>query len=247
MYPCQAALSGPAKRISGPLPRALPRICVSAAQFWVALTQAKQRFAALVSLVGMTQTDFNRVAEPPPAAAGPSAESGRHPDDPAAAVTALYHAQAFGLVRLAHLILVDAGRAEDIVQDAFCGLFRRWSQLADADKAMQYVRSAVLNGCRTAMRPGKRMESAVGMPAALPPGTHGAAADAAALAGERRRAVLAALRRLPRRQLEVLVLRYYLDMTESQIAAEMGITTSTVRSTAHRALTALGPLLEEIR
>jgi RNA polymerase sigma-70 factor (sigma-E family) len=217
------------------------------------LTQPKQRFSGRVSLLGMTQSDLTLPAVPAagvsgqPTRAGSPPASGCVPGDPAEAVTALYHAQAVTLIRLARVMLGDAGRAEDIVQEAFFGLYRRWALLADPDKAMQYVRTAVLNGCRTAMRPSKRRERATGMPAALPTGIPGDAADTTALAREQRRAVLTALRMLPRRQLELLVLRFYLDMTESQIAAELGITTGTVRSTAHRALSALSPLLEEVR
>ncbi len=199
----------------------------------------------------MTQSDLTLPAVPAaggqPTRAGSPSASGSLLGDPAEAVTALYHAQAVNLIRFAALMLGDVGRAEDIVQEAFLGLYRRWAQLADPGKAMQYVRTAVLNGCRTAMRPGKRRERAFGLPAALPAGIPGDAADATALVREQRRAVLAALRMLPRRQLEVLVLRFYLDMTESQIAAELGITTGTVRSTAHRGLSALSPLLEEVR
>jgi RNA polymerase sigma factor (sigma-70 family) len=72
-----------------------------------------------------------------------------------------------------------------------------------------------------------------------------ASAEAAALTSEERREVMQALRRLPDRQREVLVLRFYLDEPEAQIARIMGIHPSTVRSTTSRALTALGRMLEE--
>ena len=67
-------------------------------------------------------------------------------------VTALYHAHALGLIRLAHIMLGDRAAAEDVVQDAFCGLYRNWTRLADQTKALPYVRSAVLNGSRSALR-----------------------------------------------------------------------------------------------
>jgi hypothetical protein len=67
-------------------------------------------------------------------------------------VTALYHAHALGLIRLAHIMLGDRAAAEDVIQDAFCGLYRNWSRLADQAKALPYVRSSVLNGCRSALR-----------------------------------------------------------------------------------------------
>ena len=69
-----------------------------------------------------------------------------------AAVGALYRAQAVALIRLAYLMLGDRAAAEDVVQDAFCGLYRRWDRLTDPSSALPYVRSSVLNGCRTALR-----------------------------------------------------------------------------------------------
>jgi DNA-directed RNA polymerase specialized sigma24 family protein len=79
-------------------------------------------------------------------------------------VTALYHAHALGLIRLAHIMLGDRTAAEDVVRDAFCGLYRHWSRLADQAKALPYVRSSVLNGCRSALRrtaaPGRSLRSA---------------------------------------------------------------------------------------
>ena len=156
-------------------------------------------------------------------------------------MTALYEAHALGLVRLAYVMLGDRAAAEDVVQEAFGGLYRRWDQLSDADRALQYVRSSVLNGCRSALRH-RRVQGiqAVHQPPAV-------SAETAALVSEERREVMRALRRLPGRQREVLVLRFYLDQPEAAIAQAMGISQSTVRSTAHRALAALGRLLEETR
>jgi RNA polymerase sigma-70 factor (sigma-E family) len=154
-----------------------------------------------------------------------------------AAVTALYHQHALSLIRLAHIILGSRAGAEDIVNDAFCGLYRRWEHLNDQGNALGYVRSSVLNGCRTALRRGRLAELArCYLPAAV-------SAEAAALSGEERREVVRALRRLPERQREVLVLGYYLDLPDEQIAADLGITPSTVRSTRHRALAAMERLL----
>jgi DNA-directed RNA polymerase specialized sigma24 family protein len=73
-------------------------------------------------------------------------------EDAAAAVGALYQATAVGLIRLAYVILGDRQAAEDVVQDAFCNLFRRWDQLSHIDGAEYYVRVAVLNACRSALR-----------------------------------------------------------------------------------------------
>jgi RNA polymerase sigma-70 factor (sigma-E family) len=159
--------------------------------------------------------------------------------DARAGVTALYQDHALDLVRLAHVMLGDRAAAEDVVQEAFGGLYRRWKHLADVDRALQYLRSSVLNGCRSALR--RRRTAAkdtTHQPSAV-------SAEFAALASEERRAVIQALRRLPDRQREVLVLRFYLDEPAAEIARVMGIRPSTVRSTTHRALTALGRMLEE--
>jgi hypothetical protein len=75
------------------------------------------------------------------------------------AVTKLYEAHALGLIRLAHIMLGDRSSAEDVVQEAFCGLYRRWSHLADPASAVHYVRSSVLNGCRSVLRRGNAHRS----------------------------------------------------------------------------------------
>jgi len=168
-------------------------------------------------------------------------------------VTALYQAHALGLIRLAHIMLGDRAAAEDVVQDAFCGLYRHWTRLADQAKALPYVRSAVLNGCRTALRRRAPAARLAGWPgrggteSAEPTAAVVASAEAAVLSGERRREVMTALRSLPDRQREVLVLRFYLDLPDADIARDMGISPSTVRSTAYRALAALGRSLGDSR
>ena len=166
------------------------------------------------------------------------------PPEADALVTALYQAHALGLIRLAYLMLGERQAAEDVVQEAFAGLYRRWEKLSDPGKALPYVRSSVLNGCRTQLRRHGRAPAvtAAGLADALLPVV---SAESAVLSAEQSRTVLQALRQLPPRQREVLVLRFYLDLSEPEIAAAMGIGPSTVRSTAHRALGALGRMLEE--
>jgi RNA polymerase sigma factor (sigma-70 family) len=172
-------------------------------------------------------------------------------------VSALYAEHALGLTRLAQVMLGDRSAAEDVVHDAFVGLCRRWNYLIDARKAPTYLRSAVLNGCRSVLRrQARKPEVAVLSPDALSLdalspdalsanalSSNGLSADVPLLASEDRRAVMAALRRLPDRQREVLVLRYYLDLPDAEIAGVMGIGESTVRSTAHRGLAALERIL----
>jgi RNA polymerase sigma-70 factor (sigma-E family) len=155
-----------------------------------------------------------------------------------AAVGALYRAQAVGLIRLAYLMLGDRAAAEDVVQDAFCGLYRNWGRLADPSGALPYVRSSVLNGCRSVLR---RRTLGYRVTMYQPPT---GSAEAAVLSREERQEVLRAVRRLPDRQREALVLRFYLDLPDPEIARVMGIRPGTVRSATHRALKALGHLLE---
>lgn len=172
-------------------------------------------------------------------AAQPQPEPAADADQQArSAVTALYQAHALSLTRLAHVMLGDKAAAEDVVQEAYWGLFRNWSRLAAPDRAVAYLRACVLNGCRSAGR--RRMLRrgwALHEPAV-------ASAESVALAGEERRSVLPAVRRLPARQREVLILRFYLGEPDAEIARVMGISPSTVRSSTHRALAALERLLK---
>jgi RNA polymerase sigma-70 factor (sigma-E family) len=160
-------------------------------------------------------------------------------DDAEAAVGALYQAHALPLIRLAYITLGDRASAEDVVQDAFCGLFKRWEHLAESGKALPYVRASVLNGCRSVLRHRAVLRRRV---------THQVtveSAEAAMLSGEERSQLMRAVRRLPTRQREALVLRFYLDLPDDEIARVMGVRPSTVRSTMHRALGALGRILKE--
>jgi RNA polymerase sigma-70 factor (sigma-E family) len=147
----------------------------------------------------------------------------------------LFEYHAVRLIRMAVLLLGDQSSAEDVVQDAFLGLYRGAARLRDPANAVAYLRASVLNGCRSVLRSRKRAWSLI--PAHDPPVW---SAESAAMAGEDRREVLRAVTRLPRRQREVLVLRYYVNLTDQEIAADLGVTRGTVASTASRALAALG-------
>jgi len=170
--------------------------------------------------------------------AWPGARIGDHA---AAAVAAFYSDHAVSLIRLAYLMLGDRAAAEDAVQDAFFGLYRHWDRLADPGRALGYVRTAVLNGCRTTLR-----RQATGRKLALHQAPE-ASAEAAVLSREEREEVMRAVRALPDRQREALVLRFYLDLPEREIARIMGLRPGSVRSATHRALRALGQSLEEAR
>jgi len=161
-------------------------------------------------------------------------------------VTALYQAHALSLARLALVMLGDAGLAEDVVQEAFLGLYRRWDRLADPAAAQAYLRTSVLNGCRTALRRRARHGLLSDGADAHEAGFAGPpleSAEATVTRGEEHRAVLAAIRRLPTRQREALVLRYYLDLTEDQTAEAMQVSRGTVKSATSRAVAAVGRML----
>jgi RNA polymerase sigma-70 factor (sigma-E family) len=160
----------------------------------------------------------------------------------------LYRAHAIGLVRLAVVLLGDQPSAEEVVQEAFLGLYRALPRLRDGQKALPYLRTAVVNQARSALRARKR---AVRVPWHREGGPRPEdcrpvwSAESAVIAGEDRRELLAAVARLPRRAREVLALRYYLDLSENEIAATLGISRGTVSSTLSRGLAALAHELKE--
>ena len=152
----------------------------------------------------------------------------------------LYQAHALALVKLAFLMTGDQPTAEDVVQDAFLGLTRRWRSLNDMDNALGYLRTSVLNGCRSVHRVRFRRQGIT-----LEAPKDSASAEDIAILGEVNHQVLLAIRRLPARQRESVVLRYYLDMTEDQAARAMGVSRGTVKSSTSRGLAAVARMLEE--
>ncbi len=133
--------------------------------------------------------DLLRAAQDDPVAAGAARPEDDARADASQAVTALYRSHALGLTRLAFIMLGDRQAAEDVVQEAFWGLYRAWNRLPDHGNVHGYLRVSVLNGCRSALRRAKRIPRPLAVPAA-------ASAEAEALAGEEQRATVAALRRL---------------------------------------------------
>lgn len=183
----------------------------------------------------------------PPVAADPRApeDGGANRRDAAGTggadlVSGLYRAHALGLIRLALILIGDQPTAEDVVHDAFLGLHRSLARLTDPAKALPYLRASVVNGCRTVQR--SRSRATDRRVQHEPPVW---SAESAAIASEDRRAVLTAVAGLPGRAREVLALRYYLDLPDGEIAALLGISKSTVSSTASRALATLAPALKE--
>ena len=161
---------------------------------------------------------------------------------PEAAVAALFRSEHRALVRLATLLLGDPGAAEEVVQDAFVKLQLGWGRMREPERAPAWLRSAVLNGARSRLRHRavrrRHLEAVRG---------DAASAESGALASEEHRRVIAALRTLPARQREALVLKFYLDLSEAEIAAAMGVSAGSVKTHVHRGLASLAPVLEEER
>lgn len=156
------------------------------------------------------------------------------------AVTALYSAHYRSLVRLAVLLVRDVASAEEVVQDAFVAIHGAWRRLRDPDKALAYLRQSVVNRSRSVLRHRAVVEKYApkGLPDA-PSAEHGAIGEF------ERSAVIEALRSLPARQREALVLRYYGDLSEAEIADAMGISKGAVKSHTARGMAALRTVLEQ--
>jgi RNA polymerase sigma-70 factor (sigma-E family) len=170
---------------------------------------------------------------PVPAAAGTGIDH-----EAAGALSALYATRYQPLVRLAALLVGDIATAEEVVQDSFIAMHANWLRLKDLDKAAAYLRQCVLNRSRSVLRHRKVVDRNVQRQVPVP------SAEEGAIALFERSAVVAALQRLPPRQRQALVLRYYAELSEGQIASAMGISRGAVKSHIFRAMAALRGVLE---
>jgi len=155
-------------------------------------------------------------------------------------VTELYMAHYNQLVRLAVMLVHDVQTAEEVVQDAFEAMHMAWKRLRDTEKALSYLRQAIVNRSRSVLRHRKVVEMHPPKPA-----PDEQSAEHAALTLIERSAVTSALRSLPVRQREAIVLRYYGDFSEADIAQAMGISRGAVKSHTARAMAALKSILEQ--
>ncbi len=160
--------------------------------------------------------------------------------DADAAVEQLYASHYRRLVRLSVLLVRDPETAEEVVQDSFVAMHGAWRTLREPDKGLAYLRQTVVNRSRSVLRH-RGVQSRYVPPVVRDlPG-----ADEDAVVSERRAAVLDAMRSLPDRQREVLALRYYLDLSEADIASTLGISRGAVKSHASRGVAALRSLMED--
>ena len=158
------------------------------------------------------------------------------------ALIELYGEHYAPLVRLAHLVAHDPSIAEDLVHEAFIKLYGSWHRVRDHDRAPAYLRTTLVNLARGRAR---RHHVALRRRPAPPPDA--ASAEEGALGLENRREVIDCLRRLPARQRECLVLRHYSDMTETEIAATLGISVGSVRTHIKRGTAMLQKRLGALR
>ena len=160
--------------------------------------------------------------------------------DASEVVTEIYTLHYNQLVRLAVMLVHDVQTAEEVVQDAFEAMHLAWRRLRDTEKALSYLRQAIVNKSRSVLRHRKVVEMHAPKPA-----PDEQSAEHAALTLIERSAVTSALRTLPERQREAVVLRYYGDFSEADIARAMGISRGAVKSHTARAMASLKSILEQ--
>lgn len=153
-------------------------------------------------------------------------------------ISGLYRTHRLAMVRLAVLLVDDTATAEDVVQDAFIGLHRNSAKI-DSRAAVSYLRRSVINGSHSALRRRRTVQRHL----RLADGGTTEPSDASVLLGEEQRAIVAAVRALPTRQREVVVLRYWANLTEAEIAETLRISRGTVKSTASKAIARIAQLI----
>ncbi|MEU7182655.1 MULTISPECIES: RNA polymerase sigma factor [Streptomyces] len=191
-----------------------------------------------------------RPAPSPTTVPAPAHHDGPHPGyapgtpdasgAPQPTISELYHAHRLNMVRLAIMLVDDRATAEDVVQDAFTALYKRHGErLGDVDNALAYLRTAVVNAARSVLR--RRRTARAYTP---PHEANAPSVEELVVLDEEHREVFTALKQLTTRRREVLVLRYWGNLTEAQIATALGISRGSVKSLASRALDSLEKILE---
>ncbi|MEU7904180.1 sigma-70 family RNA polymerase sigma factor [Actinoplanes sp. NPDC049118] len=161
--------------------------------------------------------------------------AGDAPEEARVTFTGFFHDSGRQLTRLAYLLVGNLGDAEDVTQDVLEELYRRWADVRP-DTAMAYARTAVVNRSRSLLR--RRAVARRFAPRLAPPEQAGPAPIEDGWLWE-------LVQTLPRRQREVVVLRYWCDLGEVEIARVLSVSAGTVKSSAHRAHARLAAALEE--
>ncbi|TVL92604.1 SigE family RNA polymerase sigma factor [Streptomyces sp. SAJ15] len=183
---------------------------------------------------------------PWPTARPAQAPTGRGETDGAMAVgttvdhlTETYRAHYRSLLGLAALLLDDTASCEDVVQEAFIRVHSARNRVRDPEKTLAYLRQTVVNLSRSALR--RRI---LGLKLLSKPMPDMASAEEGAYEQLERDQLIKAMRGLQRRQREVLVLRYFADMTEAQVAETLGISLGSVKAYGSRGIAALRVAME---
>jgi RNA polymerase sigma-70 factor (sigma-E family) len=158
------------------------------------------------------------------------------------AIAAMYSTEYRSLVRISVVLVGDVGTAEEVVQECFIAMYAAWRRLKNVDKAVNYLRRSVVNRSRSVLR--RRIVADKHVPKHEPDMP---SAEQGAITQFERTAVIAALRSLPVRQREAIMLRYYLDLSEEEVASAMRISRGAVKSHTARAKAALRAVLEPER
>jgi RNA polymerase sigma-70 factor (sigma-E family) len=157
-------------------------------------------------------------------------------------LTETYRAHYRSLLGLAALLLDDTASCEDVVQEAFIRVHSARKRVRDPEKTLAYLRQTVVNLSRSALR--RRI---LGLKLLSKPMPDMASAEEGAYDQLERDALIKAMRGLQRRQREVLVLRYFADMTEAQVADTLGISLGSVKAYGSRGIAALRIAMEAKR
>jgi RNA polymerase sigma factor (sigma-70 family) len=156
------------------------------------------------------------------------------------AVDVLFRRHYSDLLRLAYCLLADRPQAEDAVQDAFVSLYLHWNGLRDTDAAPSYLRSAVINRCRSRVRDVVRDRIGPGLML-----REARSSEDAVVAKDEGWRLAEAVQELPRRQRDVVVCRYFLELTVAETAALLEIAVGSVKRHAHRGIAALSARVGE--
>lgn len=168
----------------------------------------------------------------------PCSEGGARSGDDA--IGDLHRQEYVELVRLAWFLVGSMETAEDIAQEAFARMLSRKVRTPVLDPTA-YLRRSVVNLCRSRMRHHGVLRRHTGLGAGTPPSQR--SPEDAAVGHD----VRSALRALPRRQREAVVLRYYGELTDVEVARAMGASVGSVKTHLHRAIATLSELLQEQR
>jgi RNA polymerase sigma-70 factor (sigma-E family) len=163
-------------------------------------------------------------------------QAGRDADH---AVTALYVTHYRALVRIAALLVPDLTTAEEIVQDSFVAVHAAWWRRPGTDHALSYLRRSVVDRARATLGQHVVVDTvAPRLPPDLPDNPGEASVEV------ERSAFISALWTLPARQREVVVLRYFADLPETEVASATGISEAAVKANAARAMSSLRTVLQ---